>query len=254
MKPILCNTQVVQNILAGRQTQDRRPIKLPDNWSEIIVTDSPSVCIWTDVYGSMDAAFPEDSADKVIYPKYQPGEILYVRETFAFSCKSNRLEKCSDPAYEYTWFSENKPDKIDREYEIIYRATQNIDPDFPIYWRPSIHMPKWAARIFLRVNSVRVERIQDISPDDILAEGLDNYGWDYAESSDDSGDKFMYWDHTNDNYPKWAEWISSCECIEDIFAAFWDSIYPGSWERNDWVWVYDFEKTEKPTLKESRGE
>ena len=95
-----------------------------------------------------------------------------------------------------------------------------------------------------RKTETRRLRVQDITTDE-MNQQLEGFGWDYAESSDGTGDMFMYWDHTSGDPPKWADWITSCECIEDVFASFWNSIYPGSWERNDWVWVFTFKRIEK---------
>ena len=75
-------------------------------------------------------------------------------------------------------------------------------------WRPSIHMPRWAARIFLKVTDVRIERIQAITEDDARAEGASSV---------------------------------------DAFCALWDSTYgAGAWNRNEWVWALTFERVEAP--------
>jgi hypothetical protein len=214
MKPILCNTLVVQNILAGRQTQDRRPIKLPERWhftgesGRITSKHKSKGRFGAFIRTKDDIGFIEND---IIPAKYQVGDVLYVRETFGVTSRANPLIKQTLPMFEYTWYVMDGEDELDKNYELLYRATQEIDPDFPIRWRPNIHMPKWAARIFLKVTGVRVERIQDISWEDILAEG-----------------------------------ITLGTPRKNNFKYLWESIYPGSWDRNDWCFVYDFEMCEKP--------
>ena len=103
--------------------------------------------------------------------------------------------------------------------QIVYRATK---PDAvrcydcngmeqPMKWHPSIHMPRWASRITLLVTDVRVERVQDISEGDAIHEGVET--------------EPRNWD----------------ACYKDAFARLWESINgPGSWDRNEWVWVIEF--------------
>jgi hypothetical protein len=113
------------------------------------------------------------------------GDRLWVRETWA-------------PAFE--------------PYEFIYRA-DNVDPIDR--WRPSIHMPRWASRITLEVESVRVERLNDCSAEDALAEGV------------------------SDRDPDTGAWQNPKEQYADL----WESINgPGSWEANPWVWVVTFRR------------
>ena len=124
---------------------------------------------------------------------YPPGTRLWVRETWS----------------------------KDENGEYVYRANYGTteDDSFPpsmFKWKPSIHMPREAARLFLEVKSARVERLQEISNEDILAEGINDLG-SYGA-----------------NYDYFANEI-------------WDNInakrgYP--WENNPWVWVYEFMRTE----------
>ena len=85
-------------------------------------------------------------------------------------------------------------------------------------WHPSIHMPKALARIWLEVTVVRVERVQDISFNDATAEGV------FEDFEPHGGHGFR------------SE-------ARRLFFDIWDACYPGSWDRNDWVWVYEFSKT-----------
>ena len=90
-----------------------------------------------------------------------------------------------------------------------------MDDDIVARWKPSIHMPKWAARIWLEISSVRVERLQSISRGDAMAEGCP--------------------------FPNMADG----EDPRDWFAEVWKST-GGDWAANPWVWVIDFKRIEKP--------
>jgi len=106
----------------------------------------------------------------------------------------------------------------ENQIDLAYRATGSVsDPLFPLSpkpyslfkWTPSIHMPRWASRITLEITNVRVERIRSIPAPDFYREG--------------------YNDGANFKNVK-------------AFEASWNATYPGSWDRNDWVWVIDFKK------------
>lgn len=159
MKPILFSTPMVQAILEGNKTQTRRVIKLitndPDEWeaNNSVRADA------TKEYGEKYAAeyVPcfvvrrEDCRDTIkaeqrciYYPRHDIGDVLYVRETF-YQLTKNHFNYRAD-----------YPEKMAETYK----------------WQPSIHMPKEAARIFLRVKNVRGERLQDIKEADVRAEGF----------------------------------------------------------------------------------
>ena len=164
MKPILFNTPMVRAILDGGKTQTRRIVKgqikewdylelsdyvtfvKVDKWGDEHYKDVPGT--WASFqncheYASEDYPF--------VKSQYQIGDILYVRETWG--------------TYSPTYGTVPK---------LYYRADDNAQDG--IKWRPSIHMPKSAARIFLRVTGVKVERLQDITFEDCCAEGIyDDY-------------------------------------------------------------------------------
>lgn len=176
MKPILFSTPMVQAILENRKTMTRRVIKLTGKWVESF--DLPK-------------------------PKYEPGDILWVRETWCDVF--GRLEYRAD-------FSESKLlDRIARYGKVISK------------WRPSIFMPKEAARLYLRVTDVRVERLQDITEEDAKAEGIEP--------------RFSIQDQFSSDIARLR------------FSELWDDINGGRgywWYTNPWVWVYSFERCEKP--------
>lgn len=177
MKPILFNTEMVRAILDGRKTVTRRVIKIIDpdrpcldGYKHEFVRDdfTPGyeytgfVCKHCG-YGVSSPYGKYPVGTSFIRPPYQPGDTMYVRETWC------------DPTVDQSG------------YPILYKAdfpmhwdaedTETGDPiDLRVEdykWRPSLHMPKEAARIFLRVTDVRVERLQDMSEDDVVAEGAE---------------------------------------------------------------------------------
>ena len=209
-KPILFSTEMVQAILEGRKTQTRRLHGLDE------IKKNPND--WTFYYFSKDdkrtfAHFrkQEDNKIKSIFgtSPYQIGDILWVRESFA-----------KPPIYAFG-------------VKYIYKAGFN---ESICGWKPSIHMPKEAARIFLEVTNVRVERLQDISEDDAIAEGIDKKGdlyFNYFES------KLL-----GKGLPK--EYFYK-EIPKVSFMSLWSKINGiDSWKANPWVWVYEFKVVEKP--------
>nr|DAW60715.1 MAG TPA: ASCH domain protein [Caudoviricetes sp.] len=218
IKPILFNTEMVRAILDGRKTCTRRVIKpQPDEKHTYplgFVNDSTEI---KDI-GSFRFGMSEyGGLIQYAKPPYQPGDILYVRETW---CKG--LER-----YIY------RADYSDTEK--FYRDGKEIE----MKWHPSIHMPKEAARIWLKVTDVRVERLQEITEEQACMEGTDpwdeacyeNNGWHPTFSDPDSGgDPNMI----------------------DGFHKLWNSTIKKSdldrygWDASPWVWVIEFERCEKP--------
>ena len=212
MKPILFNTDMVRGILDGRKTVTRRLVKFKPRqnpqWTGYI-PDGPVL------YGSNN--IPASKSP------YHPGDILYVRETWAkrASDRCNGVEtgRCSFEA------CETAPGPCFSE-EYIYKATDSL-PTYGGKWRPSIHMPKEAARLFLRVTDVRVERLQDMRLIDCLKEGVQ---LTIAEQGD---------------------LVIQGLRARDRFSGVWDStIKPADlplygWDANPWVWVIEFERISK---------
>ena len=158
MKSILFNTEMVRAILDGRKTVTRRVLKtekhIPDDAVFGYTGFTPKG------YISCRGTFVDDNGNKrygenYIKIPYQIGDILYIRETWA---------KISD------WIDVDPEVGIFDGY--IYKASWANGEEHPA-WRPSIHMPKEAARIFLRVTDVKVERLQDITEEQAKAEGID---------------------------------------------------------------------------------
>lgn len=218
---LLLGDPMVRAVLEGRKTQTRRPAAL-------------NLSIMDCRYKTIREAGVE--AALKISP-YQPGMLLYVREAWRQTFDIDQRD-----VMEYraggTRLIVDGPQISDGEH----RAT-SVNPR----WRPSIHMPRWAARLWLRITDVRVQLVKEISTDDLLAEGVQ-----YPVSADGHPmmrltGKFPPCDyHRRINLPK-GETLTHDELLRCHFASLWESIYgPGSWERGDWVWALTFEKTEKP--------
>lgn len=181
-RPILFNTEMVRAILDGRKTQTRRAIRFPE--------------------GTTGHLPPSGARDYIYWPggikrtPYKPGDILWVRETWK----------------NYTTGTAG-PGLIDG---YLYKADEPQDTTGMMvegHWHPSIHMPKNAARIWLKVTGVRVERVQSITRKDAAAEGCPT--------------EFVF---------ETTDW----------FRNVWDSISDAktNWYANPWVWVIEFERLE----------
>jgi hypothetical protein len=198
-KPILFNTEMVQAILGDRKTVTRRVIK-----PQPIAGIRKSVFVPSGI---------EDGHGREIKLLYKVGDILYVRETWQLLPSGF--------------------DEIPPEYWYIYKATDELS-DECTRWRPSIHMPKKAARIFLKVTDVRVERLQDITDEDCIAEGIKPVRVPGST-----------------NYREEREFQIACGIATiEKYEELWDSTIKKQdldkygWEGNPWVWVIEFERVE----------
>lgn len=199
MKPILFNAEMARNILEGRKTCTRRVVKPQPKTAQAGPCTSP--------YGN---SFHDGF--ELYKPPYQTGDILYVREAY---CMDNTGEYHYRADGQLVFYQENVG------FGIGWREPK---------WHPSIHMPKDAARLFLRVKAVRVERLQDITPAQIDAEGCR---------------EFAYNAKTGEPVPSSPSW----------FKIAWDKTvpkhpnkfkrYPYYWDDNPWVWVIEFERITK---------
>nr|DAQ49816.1 MAG TPA: ASCH domain protein [Caudoviricetes sp.] len=221
IKPILFNTEMVRAILDGRKTCTRRIVKdgIPDDamWGYTAFTPKGYIScrgVYADGYGEGFYKLP-----------YQPGDILYVRETWerfeCWNCEGDERGNCP---------KEPKKSVLNKTCGCyMYRATDEISGDAK--WHPSIHMPKEAARIWLKVTDVRVERLQEMTLKDFKAEGIYDDYKTYSETYTDNLRQMAY--------PK-------------VFARLWNSTIPKSdldrygWSANPWVWIIEFERCEKP--------
>lgn len=168
---------------------------------------------------------------KVRCPYGMPGDLLWVRETFAFA---GLFDSWKPSSFDDEWAKHQVDERL-----LWYRSDGEQAPGRAIgdrmngrgRWRPSIHMPRWASRLTLELTGVRVERVQDIREADAIAEGIE--GPFDGNPANNDGKPFTYWrDYSgNDNY-----------CTpRGSFRRLWESINGAdAWERNDWVWALTF--------------
>lgn len=216
VKPILFNTEMVRAILDGRKSCTRRIVKgfIPNKavWGYTAFTLKG--CI------SCRGTFADGYREKFFKLPCKPSDILYVRETWerfeCWNCDGDERGNCP---------KEPKKSVLDKTYGCyMYRATDEISGDAK--WRPSIHMPKEAARIWLKVTDVRVERLQEITEIQAQAEGCNSGLLTGACTA-----RGRFEDLWNTTIKK-----SDLNCY--------------GWHANPWVWVIKFERCDKP---ESEG-
>ena len=194
MKPILFNTEMVRAILDDRKSVTRRVVKPQPPATSVVRKRS---CAW-------EWSFWADcDMGHLMSPPCQPGDILWVRETWNGDWCDHYIYKADGGSAKAAGYA--------------------AEPK----WCPSIHMPKEAARLFLRVTGVRVERLKDIDGHGILKEGIDN-----GKSNPAMG-------------TRWENMQSMA------FAELWNStLKPADlplygWAANPWVWVIEFERISK---------
>lgn len=225
-RPILFNADMVRALLDGRKTQTRRVMKpqpepTPDDYP------GPKGHWWPcNTVQSMVHIEDEVQNGKewsgfaaAICPYGQAGDRLWVRETFAYAGE----EGTTDGAPNDDWRPAN-PSFLPEIHRCWYRATDGHSADG--FWKPSIHMPRWASRITLEIVSVRVERLKQISERDALQEGI---GLVLADD--------------------WPDPKAMSEAVAKSrragFKLLWESINGAeSWTANPWVWVVEFKRVE----------
>lgn len=209
-RPILFNAEMVRAILDGRKTKTRREIKPqpkgrfvgPEDYFRAVVgRDGELKPSSKSYFGITD----EDGEWSINCPYGQVGDRLWVRETFAI-----------DPHAHLTGHR-----------KVLYK-TDSIDPDYPIKWRPSIHMLRWASRINLEITGVKVERLNEISEQDAIAEGIEQ------SKPGIEPIRFKYYkDGKFTLLPRHS------------FESLWESINgEGSWALNPFVWVISFKRVQ----------
>ncbi len=219
-RPILFSAPMVRAILEGRKTQTRRIIKLADSWD--VGPNYAGECWPVRKRGNELQRMP--------CPKGTVGEHLWVRENWATSidAESNAviIYQADSIAYHILSECDGDGDPVDHGW----KAKEAIAP---ARWRPSIHMPRWASRIKLEITGVRVERLNDISEEDGVAEGIE------SQTSETFNDTVFR------NYEKGQQcWTKSAI---GSYRSLWDSINgPGAWDANPWVWVVEFQRMAEP--------
>lgn len=212
-RPIIFNTQMVQAIINGNKKITRRVIKVRGfEWiheDKFVHVEHPKEGvseIWWDVIRGGPTCVDQDY-DYMKCPYGKPGDLLYVRETWI-----DNVEKCMD---DFGVVDTHEP-------SIRFRANsmdEQIINEREWNWKPSIYMPKQIARIWLKVKDVRVERAQDITVEDMIAEGLSTKYREFDAECDLRNKWWQLWDFINGKRD--------------------GGIY--SWDSNPWVWVVEFE-------------
>lgn len=205
IKPILFNTEMVRAILEGRKSCTRRLVKF-------LSGENPQ---WTGYIKDELMLYNEKNEPCIRKAPYQSGDILYVRETFI------------QAAAHIFW----------------YKADNNSWISEGLHWKPSIHMPKEAARIWLKVTDVRVKRLQEMKPVDVIKEGAYPDCWDCLNTYEESGSQCCYGTE---------EECSRCDEMMMEWEKLWTTTIKKSdldcygWNANPWVWVIEFERCKKP--------
>lgn len=215
----------VRAILSGAKTQHRVPVKPQPDGRRDRVVSREHASEWAarriDAGMLVTAQYEADGSPLIgtavgrhchaakPSPFGAPGDRLWVREAHAF-------DLCED----------SEGNAADR---VLYRADHNGTA--PLRWRPSIHMPRWASRLTLRVTDVRVERVQDITEEDARAEGA-------RELPLQEGAPGAWW-----RFPDTG--MGPHRSARAAFADLWRDTYgTESWDANSWVWVVSFEREE----------
>ncbi len=231
-RPILFSGAMVRALLAGTKTQTRRVVKpQPTGFvggpGVTLCDSSPAPLVpMNDFAGTC--------GQEIICPYGQPGDRLWVRETWRIGSwddgcgfwidyrdgpRKERLE-CPDVDLAYRLIEQTGEDLRKRNIQPTNGTMYEWTPgQSPLRWRPSIHMPRWASRITLEITSVRVERLQSISASDAIAEGVN-----------------VHPDHHDK--PR-ASIYGPVQAYRDL----WEQINgPGSWDVDPWVWRLEFKR------------
>ena len=244
IKPILFNTEMVQAILDGRKTCTRRIIK-PQPKGRLCYTCAganngswgypPKTAYeyWGDEYRLPDVITNKELNRRWKAP-YDAEDILYVRETWCEYGDLNDSDQIIDGTEKYYYRADGENPTPYNDF-LVHRNGFDEHRSFPV-WHPSIHMPKEAARIWLKVTNVRVERLQEITEVGIQKEGVEADPKECAGKFDFISELFL------------------------LFQRLWDSAIKKSdldrygWNANPYVWVIEFERCEKPEEKEASNE
>jgi hypothetical protein len=207
------NGAMVRATVSGSKTQTRRVVTPQPIYGDVMNTFSS--WMFKKRNGPGNWLFPNATENVIAEcPFGVPGDRLWIRETFLYAGPGSGSDL---PSY--------REERASPENHIAancwFRATQ---PDDTLAWTPSIHMPRWASRITLEVTGVRVERLQNISEEDALAEGVEQ---DAQGFHIDGGRHFH------------------AASARESYSSLWDSLAPpagSTWADNPWVWVVEFKR------------
>lgn len=206
-RPILFSTPMASALLSGSKTLTRRVVKDP--------------MLYNTAAEFYDEEFLLLTMKKCPYG--QIGDILYVKETFRelVDCQTGNFAE-----YDY---------KAGQEEFYKWAEAKN---GYKVKWRPSLFMPKKAARIWLEITNIRVERLNDISTTDAINEGIESCGPPCGMGIDPFEGRW---------YKNYGEEGFSPMPPKECFRKLWESINgTGSWADNPWVWAIEFKRIERP--------
>ncbi|CAM3640233.1 hypothetical protein G4177_06025 [Corallococcus sp. ZKHCc1 1396] len=211
-RPILFSAAMILALLAGRKTVTRRLLKPQpapnaphDGGTVWEFRPDKGLHVPCGTVGHLSVA----EKMGLRCPYGQPGDRLWVRETF-------HITSANEVVY-----------RADYPYNATERGMENIPAEQAVRWCPSIHMPRWASRLTLKVLSVRAERLHDITEEDAKHEGVE-------EAPDPFDEDTEYW---RCFLPECADDCAGVLSARESFETLWKSINgPESWDANPWVW------------------
>ncbi|HEY8606593.1 MAG TPA: hypothetical protein VIM12_05705 [Noviherbaspirillum sp.] len=232
-RPILFSAPMVRAILDGTKTQTRRVVKLPHQnplgqWEPTTVGGPTMTTSAGQTIPEQDAIFHTRTGDTLMCPDGGPGDRLWVREN-GWERPERTARMLRDgadtwPPYEY-------------DVEPVTCCTRGDLRQWGWKRRPSIHMPRWASRITLEIAGIRIERLNDCSETDAIAEGIE--GCDVVINGRSQGKTWLDYSLKCDDP---CEWFSSPIVS---YRTLWEQINgAGSWDLNPWVWVVEFKRVD----------
>lgn len=239
-RPILFNSEMVRAILSGKKTQTRRPVThelasppyyFTGHTEKSLGYPASEGHMWFELSYSGN-----EGSTSFIRSPWGVGDLLWVRETWAHLPRY---------AYARSVGVDQTIDPNDFDMAAVYKA--DWERSAPSRWKPSIHMPRWASRIKLRVKRVWVERIQDVDSNAALAEGVaESSAWKPKEVDENPKPSHEWAEPYYDDYYFW------CNYPPLAFGNLWDSIYGNpkegkpdySTKANPQVWCCEFERVE----------
>lgn len=230
-RPFLCNDSVALAIREGRQTQHRVPMRPRPLWFE-------AIRLWgwkanTSRGALFSAASQGGMFNLLSVAPWQPGDDGWVREAWAL------IHVWINPETGWGEDLEKWEGKVPKKepgayWAPVYRAggmwDSNIE-DRGFKWRPSIHMPRWAARTWIKIGRVWAEQVQDTSEEDARAEGIVGPGPGVDLHTGRPG------------YSTGR--VGTFSTAREAYRVLMEAIYPGIWERNEWLWCCSFEVDRK---------
>lgn len=254
-RPIIFSAPMVQALLDGRKTQTRSMVKVLRGLGRVTEFGASDTTGYDWRFRDRRMLWNELRNDRLVQacPYSGPGDRLWVRETWrigawnentwqlAIDYKDGPCKQWADVAgdddgeiFNHLWqqSTDDAIKALGNQERYAWEPGQS-----PCRWRPSIHMPRWASRILLEITDVRLERLQDISEDDAIAEGIE--GINQPTGGDDYDDLWRNYGlpDKDELYP----WFSG-DCIAS-FRSLWEATNgQGSWGANPWVWVIEFKR------------